>query len=166
MRFLLDTQVFLWMQVAPERLRHQVRHTIEDANNSVLLSAASSWEISIKYGLGKLALPQPPSEYVPDRMETSGVSALPVQHSHALRVASLPMHHRDPFDRLLVAQSHVEGLALITADPIFGRYDVEVLEARAPHPATAGYAPQPSPRSELDDPTDSAIPPPPGGVAG
>lgn len=129
MTYLLDTQVFLWMQVAPERLGPQARQIIEDAQSDLLLSAASSWEIAIKHALGKLPLPQPPAEYVPDRMETSGVSALPVAHSHALRVATLDPHHRDPFDRLLVAQAQLERLALITADPAFDAYEVEVVPA-------------------------------------
>ena len=94
-----------------------------------MLSAASSWEIAIKYALGKLPLPAPPPEYVPSRMQASGTGALPITHAHALHVASLPTHHRDPFDRLLVAQAQVESLPLLTADPQLGRYDIELLAA-------------------------------------
>lgn len=129
MNLLLDTQVWLWMQVAPDRLG-KARGLTEDATNRLFLSAASSWEIAIKFALGKLPLPEPPDVYVPSRMQISGVEALPIQHSHALRVSSLPVHHRDPFDRLLVAQAQLEDLALVTADPVFDDYDVDVVSAR------------------------------------
>lgn len=95
----------------------------------MLLSAASSWEIAIKYALGRLPLPEPPGEYVPDRMRTSGVIPLPVEHSHALGVATLPLHHGDPFDRLLIAQAQAEAIPILTADREFDSYDVEVLRA-------------------------------------
>ncbi|HEY6319306.1 MAG TPA: type II toxin-antitoxin system VapC family toxin [Acidimicrobiia bacterium] len=130
MTYLLDTQVWLWMQAAPRRLVPAVRELIEDVTTTLLLSAASSWEIAIKYSLGRLPIPEPPEQYVPDRMRTSGVLALPIEHPHALRVSALERHHRDPFDRLLVAQSQVEGVALVTADPIFERYDVDLVVAR------------------------------------
>ncbi|HSH61464.1 MAG TPA: type II toxin-antitoxin system VapC family toxin [Acidimicrobiales bacterium] len=116
-------------EVAPERLGDHARRLIEDPTNPVLLSAASSWEIAVKFALGKLFLPESPETYVPDRMRTSGVTALAVQHSHALRVADLEHHHRDPFDRLLVAQAQIEDLVLMTADPVFGAYDVETVAA-------------------------------------
>lgn len=126
---LLDTQVWLWMQAEPDRLSDEARRRLEDARNPLLLSAASAWEIAIKYALGKLALPEAPESYVPDRMRRSGVTPLPVEHSHALRVASLPPHHRDPFDRLLVAQAEVERLPIMTTDPSFGRYGVDLVPA-------------------------------------
>lgn len=95
----------------------------------MLFSAASSWEIAIKYAVGRLPLPKPPEEYVPDRMRTSGVTSLPVEHSHALGVAALPLHHNDPFDRLLIAQAQAESVPILTADRQFDSYDVEVLRA-------------------------------------
>ena len=130
MRVLLDTQVWLWMQAAPERFNAGARDLVEDPATTLLLSAASSWEIAIKYGLGKLALPERPEVYVPDRMRSGGVSSLAIEHSHALRVAALDLHHRDPFDRLLVAQAMVEELPILSADAVFGRYGVELIEAR------------------------------------
>lgn len=130
MTYLLDTHVWLWMAVAPERLGSRIADIIGDPGTRLLLSAASAWEISIKYGLGRLPLPASPSVYVPDRMRLLGVEALPVEHLHALHVASLPHHHGDPFDRLLIAQAQVDGLAVITADPLFDRYEVEVVRAR------------------------------------
>jgi len=85
---------------------------------------------SDKYALGKLPLPSPPAQYVPDRMQSSGVDALPVRPKHALRVAALPPHHRDPFDRLLVAQAQIERLPLLTADTQLSQYELELLPAR------------------------------------
>lgn len=129
MRVLLDTHCWLWLQVAPERFRDRSLELLEDRGNELLLSAASSWEIAVKYALGKLALPELPSVYVPSRMAASGVNGLPVEHVHALRMAELPGLHRDPFDRLLIAQAREERLTLLTADPQILAYDVECLEA-------------------------------------
>jgi PIN domain nuclease of toxin-antitoxin system len=123
---LVDTQVFLWMQTAPERLG-SARPLIEDEGTELFLSAASSWEIAIKWALDKLPLPEPPDRYVPDRMQRSAMTALAVSHHHALAVAELPTHHRDPFDRLLVAQATSEGLPLITADAALRPYDIEIV---------------------------------------
>jgi len=128
-RLLLDTQVWLWLQTTPRKLGPRALDVVSDPGNDLLLSAASSWEIAIKYALGKLDLPAPPSEYVPSRMQASGTDGLAITHAHALHVAGLPDHHRDPFDRLLVAQAQVESLPVLTADPQFGRYDVEVMPA-------------------------------------
>lgn len=128
MRILIDTQAWLWMLAAPERLRPATRALLEDPSHELLLSAASIWEMAIKSGLGKLTLPGDPEAVVPDMMERSGVTPLPVHASHALRVASLPPHHRDPFDRLLVAQAQLEGVPVLTADRAFLAYDVEVLD--------------------------------------
>lgn len=126
MRLLLDTHVWLWLQYAPERLGRALA-LAEDPANELLLSAASSWEIAVKWSLGRLTLPEPPATYVPDRVITSGVVPLPVHHAHALAVASLPPHHRDPFDRLLVVQATAEGASLVTADKTLGRYDVALI---------------------------------------
>ena len=100
-----------------------------EIENELYLSAASAWEIAIKYQLGKLQLPSRPAELIPELMSKTTVVALPIRHSHGLRVAELPPHHSDPFDRLLVAQAQLEGLPLLTADPQFEPYDVEVLRA-------------------------------------
>ena len=129
MRILLDTHCWLWMQVDPDRFSNASRRIIEDPDNELLLSAASSWEIAIKYRLGKLPLPEPPGAYVPARMQTSGTMPLPVTQDHALHVAQLPSHHRDPFDRLLVSQALLERLVLLTADPQFEPYDAELFRA-------------------------------------
>lgn len=127
MRALLDTHCWLWLQAEPERLPSDLLTRLADAGTELYLSAASGWEIAIKYSLGKLPLPEPPASYVPDRMAVSGTAPLAVAHSHALAVADLPPHHRDPFDRLLVAQSRIERLTLVTADPALTAYDAELL---------------------------------------
>ena len=128
-RILLDTQCWLWMLAAPERFSEAGRVLVTDRNNELYLSAASAWEIAIKHGLGKLELPGSPAEVVPTLMTKSGVSALPIQLSHALQVAQLPQHHRDPFDRLLVAQAQLENMPILTADTQLAQYEVTVLEA-------------------------------------
>lgn len=125
MRILLDTHVWLWAITAPERIGRESRDLLEDRNSELLLSAASSWEMAIKYRLGKLPLPCPPEEFVPSRLARDGIVPLPIEHTHALRVATLPLHHRDPFDRLLVAQAQLEGLVIFTADEAVAQYDVE-----------------------------------------
>jgi PIN domain nuclease of toxin-antitoxin system len=129
-KLLLDTQCWLWMQVSPERFSEQTLALIRDESNVLLLSAASCWEIAIKYALGKLPLPAPPDQYVPDRVHSSSVDMLAIRMEHALRVANLPPHHRDPFDRLLVAQAQIERVPLLTADTQLTPYDVDLLPAR------------------------------------
>ena len=126
MTLLLDTQCWLWMQAEPERLNRETRELLVDPSQELVLSAASSWEIAIKYALGKLPLPSAPERYVPERLRADAVRPMPVTHIHALRVAELPQHHRDPFDRLLVAQAQCEELTLVTADRVLHRYEVEL----------------------------------------
>ena len=126
MRVLLDTHAFLWMHTEPDRLGRQ-RELVTDTAIELLLSAASSWEIAVKYALGRLPLPSAPEQWVPARLEAAAVVAVPVEHSHALAVASLPPVHRDPFDRLLVAVSRSLAAPLLSADPVFTGYEVELL---------------------------------------
>jgi len=128
-KVLLDTQVWLWMLGAPDRLNDDARRLVEDTAVTVLLSAASSWEIAVKWSLGKLHLPDPPEAYVPDRIRSSGVTPLPIAHSHALGVARLDAHHRDPFDRLLIAQASAEDVPILTADGVFARYPIRHIPA-------------------------------------
>jgi PIN domain nuclease of toxin-antitoxin system len=128
-RILLDTQSWLWLVGAPARLSRKARGVVEDPSNELLLSAASSWEIAIKYSIGKLDLSGDPETVVPDWMVRSAVTALPVSHAHALRVASLPFHHADPFDRILIAQAQIEDVPVLTSDPVFREYEVEVIRA-------------------------------------
>jgi len=126
MTLLLDTHAWLWMLAAPERLG-DARATLENADHELLLSAASSWEIAIKHDLGRLRLPQPPELFVPDRIRASGVVPIAIEHVHAIEAGRLPRHHRDPFDRILVAQARHLDVPIVTADPAIAAYDVAVL---------------------------------------
>ena len=126
MRVLLDTHVFLWLQTEPERLGEHLP-LVEDRRNELLLSAASSWEIAIKYALGRLPLPEPPQRYIPARIRAVGARAVAVTHTHALAVAELEPLHRDPFDRLLVSQAKALDIPLLTADPAIVQYPVRTL---------------------------------------
>ncbi|HET7584760.1 MAG TPA: type II toxin-antitoxin system VapC family toxin [Gemmatimonadaceae bacterium] len=129
MRVLLDTHVWLWMLLEPERLSRRAHALIASEDTELLLSAVSAWEIAIKQALGKLRLDAPAAERVPVWMWETRVTPLPVLHRHALQVASLPPRHRDPFDRLLAAQAQVEDVPIMTVDRIFARYDVKVVRA-------------------------------------
>ena len=123
---LVDTSVFLRLALAPERLPKALLDALEQSE-ARLFSSASIWEIAIKTSLGKLTLPQPASQYVPRRMNEFGLRTLPVLREHAVAVEALPFHHRDPFDRLLVAQALVEGLTILTTDRVFSMYPARVL---------------------------------------
>lgn len=110
-----------------ERLPARIRRLLQDRDNDIYLSVASAWEISIKYALGRLRLPEPPSTYMPTRIDRSGMRLLGISLGHATRVSELPPHHRDPFDRLLVAQAQLERMPIVSADRALRAYDVEVL---------------------------------------
>jgi PIN domain nuclease of toxin-antitoxin system len=127
MRALLDTHTFLWWVTDDPQLSPLARAIIEDGGNELYLSAASAWEIAIKVQTGRLPLPVPPAEFVPQHMQESGFQPMPVQITHALRVYDLPPLHRDPFDRLLVAQALAEGFPIVTADPLIRQYEIETL---------------------------------------
>jgi PIN domain nuclease of toxin-antitoxin system len=126
---LLDTHVWIWMTMAPERLSKHARRHIQKEKNELLLSAASAWEISIKWTLGKLTLPGTPAEFVSQHLAITKTYPLAIQHSHALRVAQLPRHHDDPFDRLLIAQAETEGVPILSGDPQFRGYAVDIIPA-------------------------------------
>ncbi len=123
MNLLLDTHVLIWWDEG-RKLAVEAQRAIADAD-SVYVSAASAWEVAIKAGLGRLR----PTRTVEQAAEESGFVELPVSFRHAERVGRLPPHHRDPFDRLLIAQAEVEELILVTRDAVFARYGVEVIGA-------------------------------------
>jgi len=129
MRLLLDTHCWLWWFANDRRLGPSARDLIGDGENEILFSAASSWEIAIKTSLGKLTLPEPPERYVPNRLTAGGMQGLAIEHIHALKVASLPPHHHDPFDRIIVAQAQVEGLSVITVNENVAAYEIDALWA-------------------------------------
>jgi PIN domain nuclease of toxin-antitoxin system len=123
-RLLLDTHIFLWAASDPARLTEAMRAAIAAEANAVFVSAATAWEIAIKVALGRLTFPL-------DRFETMlasmGFAPLMMTVAHGIAAGSLPRHHGDPFDRMLIAQARVEGLTLITTDRAFGRYAVAIL---------------------------------------
>ena len=126
---LVDTHVWLWLNGSVEKLSSDALDLLSSPETEVYLSAASAWEIGIKYAAGRLILPLHPEEYIPSRLVDNGISPLPIHQGHALQAASLPPHHRDPFDRMLVAQAQLEGFKLMTADRPLAQYDVEILWA-------------------------------------
>lgn len=127
MRVLLDTQAFLWWIANSPELSDVAREIIADERNEPIFSAVSGWEIAMKAGVGKLELPGSPEKFVTGQLSRNDLEVLPIYLSHALRVYALPDHHRDPFDRLLVAQAIVEEMPLLSADPRIARYPVEVV---------------------------------------
>ncbi|WP_437542399.1 MULTISPECIES: type II toxin-antitoxin system VapC family toxin [unclassified Sorangium] len=129
MKLLLDTHVWLWAALTPERIATTARQAIEDPHNTLLISAASAWEIAVKHAIGKLPLPERPELLVPRVIAALEGIELPVTSRHAISSAALPYHHRDPFDRLLVAQALCEGAALVTVDELLTRYGATVLWA-------------------------------------
>lgn len=129
MKLLLDTQVWLWMVTAPERLRAPARRALVDERNTLLLSAATPWEVAIKVATGKLRLPSPIEDFVAQHALATRVTPLPIQQLHAMESAALPAHHRDPFDRVLVAQARLEDAVLVTSDRVFRLYGISLLQA-------------------------------------
>jgi PIN domain nuclease of toxin-antitoxin system len=127
MKALLDTHAFLWWITNDSRLSARVLHLVRDPSASIFLSVASGWEIAIKVGLGKLELTDNLNEFIQDQLTANRIDVLSVQMNHALFVHKLPKHHRDPFDRLLVAQSLIEGVPLITSDPLIRQYPVQTI---------------------------------------
>jgi PIN domain nuclease of toxin-antitoxin system len=126
MRLLLDTHAFLWFVTGHARLSRRARRALDDRSAELFLSVASVWEMAIKASLGRLALPSSTADYIGGKVQ-SGLQVLPVEWPHATAVETLPFHHRDPFDRLLVAQAQIEDLAIVSGDPTFRKYDVRTV---------------------------------------
>jgi PIN domain nuclease of toxin-antitoxin system len=126
-RALLDAHAFIWWVLDLPGLSATCREIVGDGDNEILVSVASSYEIAYKTEQGLLELPEPPGSYIRDRLVVNGFGSLPIQLDHALRAATLPRIHGDPFDRILIAQAQLEGLPILTADPAIGRYDVETI---------------------------------------
>jgi PIN domain nuclease of toxin-antitoxin system len=122
MRLLLDTHAFLWFVNGDERLDPVARGAIEDARNDVLVSVASIWEMSIKSGIGKLQISEPLDQFV--ARELQAFQVLPITAAHALQTARLPLHHRDPFDRMLAAICVAESLQIVSVDEVFDAYGI------------------------------------------
>ena len=126
MRYLLDTHAFLWWATDDLALPETVRAIVTDAANDIFFSAVSAWEIAIKTRLRRTGFQEEAIQRIPEQITANGLLILRVEIEHTLRVAALPLLHRDPFDRLLIAQAQLEGLAILTADPAIARYDVAV----------------------------------------
>ena len=129
MRLLLDTHVWLWTATEDARLTPRIRAAIADRANDIFVSAASVWEIAIKYQLGKLPLPLPPHDYETTMIARADFRTLAVTTEHAAGVAALPALHRDPFDRMLISQALQDDLTIVTIDPIVRSYAVGCIDA-------------------------------------
>jgi PIN domain nuclease of toxin-antitoxin system len=129
LRVLLDTHALLWFVSDLDKLRVEARELIEDAGNDVFVSVVSAWEVAIKQSVGKLDLPEPAEMWVPKVLKGSGLEVLDIDLRSTLRTRALPFHHRDPFDRLLVAQSLEHGLTFCSRDAHFHAYGIPMIEA-------------------------------------
>ena len=127
MKILLDTATFLWILTDSRKLSARARELFADSGNEVFLSVVSCWEIAIKHSLGRLPLPEPPAQLVPAQRESHGILALPLEEEAALHVGRLPRIHLDPFDRMLISQALVHGLAMLTCDEVIAQYPVRTV---------------------------------------
>lgn len=125
MNLLLDTQALLWFVLDDDRLSQEARESIVSADALVFVSPASLWEIAIKMSLGKYALPTPFAAFWDEQMQINDLTLLPISISHISRIANLPFYHRDPFDRLLIAQSLAEDIPIVSSDELFDLYGVD-----------------------------------------
>jgi PIN domain nuclease of toxin-antitoxin system len=127
-RVLLDAHAFLWWaSTRGSRLSERARELVADGGTDVLVGAGVLYEIGIKAEIGRLDLPGPPDTYLPRLLRRFAFGVLPISEEHALRAAVLPMIHRDPWDRLLIAQAQIESMAIVTVDPAIAQYDVETI---------------------------------------
>jgi PIN domain nuclease of toxin-antitoxin system len=126
-KYLLDTHTFIWLNGKSSMLSERAAALCSDPANLLLLSLASLWEMQIKLGLGKLTLPAPLAEIIATQQGTNGIRLLPIELPHVLELTSLPDHHKDPFDRMLIAQAIIEKVPLISDDPQIGKYPITVV---------------------------------------
>ena len=127
MRILVDTHIFVWWNDEPERLSANAFALCQNPFNTLVLSVASIWELQIKFQLGKLALSAPIAQIIAGQQRTNGLEVLPITQAHVLELDNLPFRHKDPFDRLLIAQSRAENIGLLSVDAVFGQYAVNLL---------------------------------------
>lgn len=127
MKVLLDTHAFLWWITDDPQLPAQVRGIIANSDNNLFFSAASCWEIVIKTHLGRIKLPDKPDIFIAEQMASNAIQSLPVQVSHALHVFNLPYLHKDPFDRIIIAQAQLEKLPVITSDSLISQYKIDTI---------------------------------------
>ncbi len=127
MKALLDTHTFLWWVTNNPLLSTTVDGILRDRSNEIFVSAATGWEIAIKSQIGKLNFPTPPEPFMLQQLALNSFVGLPIRLEHGLQVYHLPLHHRDPFDRILIAQSQLEGMPILTADSKISQYGVHVI---------------------------------------
>jgi len=130
MSYLLDTTVFVWSLKEPEKLNKTAFEILEDNGHEVFLSAVSSWEIVIKSAIGKLTLPKEPAQLIAEALTKFSIQPLSITHAHSLAVGELALYHRDPFDRMLIAQARSENMILMIADSLIAKYPVKTLWCR------------------------------------
>lgn len=128
MKLLLDTHIFLWSLLEPEKLTDETVELLDNPETEKYLSAASSWEIAIKYAKGSIILPQPPTEFILKHASAAGIRLLPITVGETLETSSLPLHHKDPFDRILIAQARLNDMFLVTNDRMLAEYHVPIIE--------------------------------------
>jgi len=126
MKFLLETHIFLWWITDSQLLSQTARDIVSDGNSELFWSTASSWEVAIKYRLGRLPLPEVPEVFIPTELAKNRIDPLPIISEHAFRAGQLPIHHRDPFDRMLVAQAQAENMEIVSNDHQISLYDVNI----------------------------------------
>ncbi len=127
MKYLLDTMVWLWSVSSVENIGADGHAILANEDAEIYLSVASTWEISIKARMGKFTLPEPPPRYIPKRLAEQSIQALTINQTHAQKVYELPLHHRDPFDRLIIAQALTEEMTVLTSDRGFEKYPIEII---------------------------------------
>lgn len=127
MQYLLDTHVLIWWITDDKRLSSRAKNLIKKRRSNIYWSVASSWEVSIKHALGRLEFDEPIEEFIPSELAKNNIESLTIQNSHAFLAGRLPIHHKDPFDRMLIAQARIESLGMISDDSKFKLYDVDVL---------------------------------------
>ena len=127
MKILVDTHIFIWFSQDLNQLSRSASALLRNPDNEIFLSMASVWEIQIKVDIQKLALPIPLLDLIALQRQTNDLQILPIELRRIYALSALPMHHRDPFDRLLIAQSNAEKMPLLSADAIFDRYDAQIL---------------------------------------
>jgi PIN domain nuclease of toxin-antitoxin system len=127
MNILLDTHTFLWWISDDTDLSTKARNLMGDSRNMLYWSAASSWEVAIKYALGRLPLPDKPENFIPEELADNRIESLPITDRHAFIAGRLPRHHKDPFDRMLIAQARTEAFTLLSCDQLFDLYDIDVV---------------------------------------
>lgn len=130
MKYLLDTTVFVWSLMEPEKLNEHAFKILEDDSHEMFLSAVTSWEIVIKSAIGKMKLPKEPDQFVAEALGRFSIQPISITHTHSFAVSELNLYHRDPFDRMLIAQARSEDMVLMTVDSIIAKYPVKTLWCR------------------------------------